>query len=143
MQELIVKKSMVIGAEPAQVWEALTNPKITKKYFFNCEVISDWEVDSSIIYRDSTGKDPIDHVTGTLKYFEEGKMFEYTFKSTAAADGNRSQMMRVTFELEPENGRTKLTVTQDCGDNEKVYKDSDMGWDYVLHGLKKLLESQD
>jgi len=138
MKELTVRKSMLLNAEPSEVWEALTNPKLTKQYFFNCEVVSDWEIDGPIIYRDNTGDDPIDQVRGTLKYFEEGKMFEYTFRSIAKA-GGQGDLIRVTFELEPEGGSTRLTVTQDCGENEQVYKDSDQGWDYVLHGLKGLL----
>jgi uncharacterized protein YndB with AHSA1/START domain len=141
MKELIVKKSMALNAEPSEVWEALTDPQMTRKYFFNCDVVTDWKIGEPIIYRDNTGEDPIDQVKGTLKHFEEGEMFEYTFKAAAKAGESQGDMIRVTFELEPENGRTRLTVTQDCGENEKVYKDSDQGWDYVLFGLKKLLEN--
>lgn len=141
MKELIVRKSMLLNAEPAEVWVALTDPKLTKKYFFNCEVVSDWTIDGPIIYRDNTGEDPIDHVKGTLKHFEDGKMFEYTFRSAAKA-GGQGDLIRVAFELDSESGKTRLTVTQDCGENEQVYKDSDQGWDYVLHGLKGLVEKQ-
>ena len=43
MKNHVVKKTITIKAEPAAVWDALTNPEKTKRYFFNCRVISDWK----------------------------------------------------------------------------------------------------
>ncbi len=40
-EKLIVEKSVKLNADISKVWEALTHPEITKKYFFNCEVLSD------------------------------------------------------------------------------------------------------
>ena len=40
-QDLVVKKKITIKADPSKVWDALTKPEFTKKYFFDCEVFSD------------------------------------------------------------------------------------------------------
>lgn len=41
MNEFVVRKSIAIHADPAAVWDALTNPDKTEEYFFNCRVKSD------------------------------------------------------------------------------------------------------
>lgn len=50
-KKLVVEKSVKLNADLSNVWEALTNPEITKKYIFNCEAISDWKVGSPIIFK--------------------------------------------------------------------------------------------
>ncbi len=140
-KELIIKKSILVNADSSAVWEALTNPALTKVYFLGCEVISEWKVGRSIIYRDNTEETPVVHVDGILKHYEEGKMFEYACRiPLRKADGTPGDMIRVSFELEDGNGKIRVTLTQDCGGNEQIYNNSDAGWDFVLHGLKNLVE---
>jgi uncharacterized protein YndB with AHSA1/START domain len=47
---------------------------------------------------------------------------------------------KVTYELTPENGATKLTLTQDNNSTEESKKHSEQNWEMVFDGLKKLLE---
>ena len=46
-----VLKTIEINADKSKVWDALINPEIIKQYFFGTEVVSDWEVDSEIIFQ--------------------------------------------------------------------------------------------
>jgi hypothetical protein len=48
----------------------------------------------------------------------------------------------VTYELEPENGGTRLTITQDGNNDEKSKEHSEQNWMYILNELKKFLEQQ-
>ena len=54
--ELIVKKSIKVNADISAVWDALTNPEMTKKYFFDYEAISDWETGSVIEFKKKARK---------------------------------------------------------------------------------------
>jgi len=33
------------------VWDALTNPSMTKQYMFGCETVSDWETGSELLWQ--------------------------------------------------------------------------------------------
>ena len=46
-----VLKTIEINADKSKVLDALINPEIIKQYFFGTEVVSDWEVDSEIIFQ--------------------------------------------------------------------------------------------
>nr|WP_294942401.1 SRPBCC domain-containing protein [uncultured Mucilaginibacter sp.] len=139
--DYIVKKSINIKAEPAEVWDALTNPQKTQKYFFKCRVISDWKEGSKITFK---GKMfwiiPI-KLTGKILAVEPGKLLQYSLRNASDKEGKTTST--VTDKLTYQNGETTLFVTDDVGegeDAEKRYKRSENGWDKVLRGLKKLVE---
>ena len=46
-----VEKTVELHADARTVWKALTDPELTRKYFFDCEAISDWEVGSELLFR--------------------------------------------------------------------------------------------
>ena len=43
MHPLQIVNQVEIKAPASSVWDALTNPAMTKQYMFGCETISDWE----------------------------------------------------------------------------------------------------
>jgi uncharacterized protein YndB with AHSA1/START domain len=49
--QLLAKTTVHINAPASKVWEALTTPAIIKLYFFGTDVITDWKVDSSLIFK--------------------------------------------------------------------------------------------
>ena len=51
MKEHVVKKEIRINAQPSAVWDALTDPEKTKRYFFNCKVVSSWKEGTPITFR--------------------------------------------------------------------------------------------
>ncbi|MEW6468886.1 MAG: SRPBCC domain-containing protein [Bacteroidota bacterium] len=141
MKELMVQKKITINADASRVWEALTNPELTKKYFFGCEVFSEWKDESPIIF----AADGEIMVQGKILKIIPGKFLQYTvWSAESSADDVPQSYSRVTDEIYDENGRTVLAVTQDnFGEDdgaEKRYEDSDRGWDAALLGLKLLLE---
>jgi uncharacterized protein YndB with AHSA1/START domain len=40
-----------IGASPDRVWQALTDPEVTHRYWFGTRFEADWKVGSPIIWR--------------------------------------------------------------------------------------------
>ena len=76
--ELIVKKSIRLKADSAKVWDALTNPELTKQFMFGCEAISDWKPGSPLLWKGQVkGEDKI-FVKGNIVSIEPRKKLQYT-----------------------------------------------------------------
>jgi uncharacterized protein YndB with AHSA1/START domain len=140
MKEHVVKKEVSINAEPSVVWDALTDPLKTKKYFFNCKVISSWKEGSPITFK---GKMffiiPIE-MKGRILKIEPGKLLQYNLKNTSDKSATFST---VTDTLTYKNGKTTVSITDDVGVGEgatKRFEKSEKGWEKVLKGLKEVVE---
>jgi uncharacterized protein YndB with AHSA1/START domain len=144
MDNLVVKKSINIKAGILNVWAALTEPELTKKYFFNCEAISEWKTGSSIIFREIKDGKTIEHVKGEISCIHYGLFVQYSaWSPDSGLPDIPENYSTVIYRLSSEENFTELTVTQEnFGNDEKRYNDSDKGWDYVLNGLKNFLENQ-
>ena len=145
---LIVKNTIVINANAANVWDALVNPEQTKKYMFGCEAISDWKPGSSLLWKGSyEGKDMI-FVKGTIVDINPGKQLAYTtFDPNSTLADVPENYVTVTYTLKEENGQTVFTVTQGdfatVADGEKRYAEASNGgdgWNPILIEIKKLVE---
>lgn len=138
-KDFIVKKDVIINTSVPKVWDAITNPALTKKYMYNSEVISDWKTGSSIIWRDAdSGKI---HVKGIILEIEPGQLLRTKDLSIdSGLPDVESNYSRVVYELMAENGKTRLIVTENnFNDDESRFKDSEKFWDTVLKRMKELL----
>ncbi len=138
--ELVVIKSITIKANALQVWQAITNPELTKKYMYNSEVISDWKTGSSITWSDADTKKL--HVKGVILNIEHGRYLETKDLSIdAALDDDESNYTRVIYQLREENESTRLEVKEDhFNGDEKRYNDAENFWTTILKRIKELLE---
>ena len=139
--ELIVKKSIKVNADISAVWDALTNPEMTKKYFFDCKAISDWETGSVIEFKMEKDGETIVVVKGIILNIEEDRLLQYSCFAPDTEQDTSTHTI-VTYRLTSENGNTVMTVTQgDFGKNEAGYQHTITGWDATLSGLKALQET--
>ena len=139
MKEFIVRKEIHLNAKPEQVWDALTNPEKTKHYFFNAKVYSDWKTGSSITFKGKFFFIIKFAMQGTILAIEPLKLLKYNLKNSKSHSTST-----VTDKLSYKNGITTLSITDDVGQGEgaeKRYERSMKGWDKILSGLKKLVES--
>lgn len=135
--EHIVKKHVRIHAPTDHVWDALTDPEKTKKYFFNARVISSWKVGSSITFKGRMFWIIPFKMSGKIEDIEPKKILKYTLNNK---DGSTST---VTDKLSFTDGWTTVEITDDVGTAEgaeKRFHRSQKGWDKVLKGLKELVE---
>lgn len=140
MEDYIVNKSIAIKAKPGEVWDALTNPEKTKKYFFNSEVHSDWKPGSSITFKGKMLFFIEYEMGGKILEIEPLRLLKYNLKN-----GKSSSISTVTDKLSYENEMTVLSITDDVGQGEgaeKRFQKSDKGWDKILKGLKEFLEKE-
>jgi uncharacterized protein YndB with AHSA1/START domain len=140
--EHIVKKRIRIRAKPDKVWRALTDPEITKKYFYNCGVYSDWKPGSNIQFKGRMFLIKKIEMNGKILDVEPNKLLRYSLRNEGEHVHNSFSV--VTDEMYYEDGLTVLTITDDVGSGkgaEKRYQRSLKGWDKILKGLKKVVEN--
>ena len=137
---LIAKTSTIISAPAPRVWDALTNPKLIKQYFFGSEALSDWKEGSSLNFKGEwEGKEYLDK--GSILKSEPNKLFQYTyFSSFSDLPDKPENYSTVAYELYEEDGQTTLIVKQENIANEEARKNSEKNWEQVLQSLKDLLE---
>jgi len=146
MKEYIVQKEVTINAQPSEVWDALTNPEKTKKYFFNCEVHSRWKAGSSITFKGRIFLVKKIEMNGKIVKIKPGKLLQYTLKNDNDNKDKPATFSTVTDQLTFKNGKTILSITDDVGKEEGAedrYEKSVKGWNKVLKGLKALVEQKD
>ena len=101
MEKFIVKKKIEIKATPDEVWDALTNPEKTKKYFFKSKVFSDWKKGSSITFKGKIFFIINFEMRGKILEIEPQKILKYNLKNS-----NSSSESIVTDKLTFEKGTT-------------------------------------
>lgn len=149
-QPLFIENTVSINAPVTKVWDALINPRQTKKYMFGCETVSDWKVGSKLLWKGNyEGKDMI-FVKGTILKIEPEKFLAYTtIDPNSTIDDTAENYLTVTYELKAESVQTILTVTQGdyslVAEGDRRYQESyngGEGWNPILQEIKKLVESK-
>ncbi len=142
---MIIKKEIKFNATMEQVWNLLTNPEMTKKYMFGCEVISDWSVGDKILWNVKTDDgSPKVIVKGNITDIDPGKSVRFSMidPNMGIADVIENYVY-TTYDLMEESNGTTLVLTQgdfstvDLG--KKRYEDAIGGWDMVIGLMKEIL----
>ena len=137
----VASTSITIDAPKSKVWEALTNPTLIKKYLFDTEVTTDWNVGSPITYKGVWEGKPFED-KGKVLQIEEGQLLVSTFWSALSGLPDLPENYQtVRYELSAEDGGTRLTIEQDNNASQEAAKQSEQNWNTVLEGMKKLIES--
>lgn len=127
-----------IQSTPEKVWDALTNPEMTKVYWGVHRNRSDWNVGSEWRHEDYDEPSSV-HVTGKVLESDRPRRLVLTWKSLTTTAKEES---KVTFEIEPFMDAVRLTVIHDELEPEsETLKGVSAGWPAVLSSLKSLLET--
>jgi uncharacterized protein YndB with AHSA1/START domain len=129
---------LFIKATPEQIWEAITKPEFTERYFHGGRVEITAERRRSLAPDGSVRGD-----SPTYEY-DPPRRLVHGWRSLYDPELAEEPESRVTWEIEPqESGYCKLTVVHDqLEDSPKTAESvSGAGWMMVLSGLKTLLET--
>ena len=129
--------AVFIRATPEQVWDAITKPEFTTRYFFASRVeMADGR-------RRAYG--PGGELWGDSAILEEHppRRLVHEWQGLYDPDLAAEEPSRVTWEIEPQDGGvTKLTLVHDQLEGAPRTAESVAGgWMFVLSGLKTLLET--
>jgi uncharacterized protein YndB with AHSA1/START domain len=131
--------SVYIKATPEQIWDAITDPSWTVRYFYGARIEVGPE-GRKVFSPD--GSD--DWGSSSVHEFDPPRRLVHEWKSSYNPEMAAEEPSRVTWEIEPqENGTTLLTVVHDQleGAPKTAESVSGTGWMFVLSGLKTLLET--
>jgi uncharacterized protein YndB with AHSA1/START domain len=127
-----------IRTAPETVWRALTDAEITRTYWFDVRVESDWQVGSPVRLVGPDGK-LWDH--GEVLECEPLRRLSYTW-ITVMPELVGEPASRLTIELEPVGPEVRLALTHDGFEpGSKLYESVREGWPALLSSLKSLLET--
>jgi len=127
-----------IKATPERIWEAITTPEFTARYFHGARI----QVDSQRYL--SHGPDGSVWGDETVLEFDPPRRLVHGWRSLYREETASEPASRVTWEIEPrDDGICKLTVIHDQleGSPLTAASVSGEGWMFVLSGLKTLLET--
>lgn len=126
---------IVIASNAEKVWESLTNPEFTQKFWFGRRVISDWNVGSevSVITPEET-----EEVRGKVLESTPYRRLSYTW---VTPDSTEEEATTVVFELQEMGPMVKVTILHDIDADSAKFEQAAAGWTFILCGLKTYLET--
>lgn len=128
-----------IRTTPEKLWEALTDPQFTCKYWFGTAVESGWKKGSPWKLVGSGGS--VTDIGEVLEIDPPRRMvlrWQNEWKPELKAEGPG----RCTMELEPVGSAVKLTITHEIErPDSKLIAAVSGGWPGVLSNLKSLIET--
>jgi uncharacterized protein YndB with AHSA1/START domain len=127
-----------IKATPEQIWDAITKPEWTARYFYGARI--------SVVPDAYRSLGPADEVWGEsdVAEFDPPRKLVHGWRSMYDPDMAAEEESRVTWEIEPQDGGySLLTVTHDQleGAPKTAASVAGVGWMMVLSGLKTVLET--
>ncbi len=147
--QLILRDSISINAPASVVWDILVNPQETKKYMFGCSAMSDWKIDSPLLWTANIdGADRV-FVKGNIVELEQHRFLAYTtIDPHSRIEDIPENYLTVTYELSVENEHTILIITQGdfavVEDGERRFGEAvkEGGWNPILVQIKHIAESK-
>lgn len=129
-----------IRTTPAELWAALTRPEITRRFFHETRVDSEWKPGAPVYYRYADGSVAVD---GEVLDVDEARVLSISWHVRYDEEQSRERPSRVTFEIESVGpDQCRLTLVHDDFDGEtKTWRGVGQGWPWILDSLKTLLET--
>jgi uncharacterized protein YndB with AHSA1/START domain len=127
-----------IKATPEAIWDAITKPEFTERYFYGTRITVTPDSFRSV------GRDDSDMVWGAVSEFDPPRRLVHSWRALYDPDMAEEDESRVSWEIEPQEGDfCLLTVVHDRleGAPKTAASVSGVGWTMVLSGLKTLLET--
>jgi len=131
---------IIIKSPPERVWEAITTPEFTSRYYYGCALETGLTAGSPFTYHKPGGA-PI--IEGEVILSDPPKRLVHTYHSFWPPM-NKDAPTKVTWELASlPGGLTKVTVVHEDFEGETAtYQGLQSGgWAWILSNMKTLLET--
>jgi uncharacterized protein YndB with AHSA1/START domain/DNA-binding transcriptional ArsR family regulator len=128
-----------VRCSPEQLWEGITSPDFTRRYFYGTAVQSTWEPGAAFTY---LGPDGSTAVEGEVVSAEPPLRLVQTWRVMYDPAAAEEAPTRVTWEIEQMGETCRLTLTHDqFPDGSVVFEGVGEGWPMLLSSLKTLIET--
>lgn len=140
MADYVATAETEIGASPAQVWAALTDPKLIKKYMFGSQVETDWQQGSSIVWKgEYEGKAYVDK--GEILEIETERRLKVShFSPLSGQEDVPDNYHTLLYELKQNGDKTHISLSQDKNASQEEAERAKGNWEMTLGGLKEVVE---
>jgi uncharacterized protein YndB with AHSA1/START domain len=128
-----------IRTTPEALWAALTTPEFMKKYWFDMNFETNWQVGSSwrLVFPDGRVAD-----TGKIVEIDKPKRLVLRWRHEFRPELHAEGAARCTIEIEPAGEVVRLTITHEIDKpGSKLIGAVSIGWPKILSSLKTLLET--
>jgi uncharacterized protein YndB with AHSA1/START domain len=124
--------SIFIKASPEQIWEAITTPAFTQKYFYGVPV----SITSETFDGGASAQ-------GAVAEFDPPHKLVHSWRALYDTETAAEPESRVTWEIAAQDGGVSLlTVVHDrLDESPKTAESVAGGWSFILSGLKSVLET--
>jgi uncharacterized protein YndB with AHSA1/START domain len=141
MTDYVAIAQIQIDSPSAQVWDALTDPNLIKKYMFGADVVTDWNRGSPIEWKGMyEGKSYEDK--GVILDIEPERLLRVThFSPLSGKEDVPANYHTLTYELEGIGDKTIVSLSQDNNASEEEAEHSRSNWERMLSGLKEVVET--
>jgi uncharacterized protein YndB with AHSA1/START domain len=137
MNEQRIVEVIYIRTSLIELWDALTNPDVTQRYWFDTRIVSDWKIGSKVQYL-RNGELTDEHV---VLANEKYRVLSHTFQPLFG-EFQSEPPSRVTFTMAENGGVVRLTIVHDgFPPDSKVCPACSKGWPMILSSLKTFLET--
>ena len=134
-----VSANVEISASPGQVWNALTDPELIRQYFFGTEVKTTWEPGSPITWSGEYDGHEYQDKGEVVEVVPEERLVVTHFSPMTGQEDKPENYHRVTYELEDEGDKTRVSLEQDNAPEESA-DEFRANWETMLGNLKELVE---
>lgn len=129
---------IVVRASAEELWQAITDPATTERYFHDTRIRSDFQVGSPVTYELPDGEVA---VRGEILEVDPPQRLSMTWQFRDH-EGPEDPPSRVTWEIEALGETCRLTVVHDDFESKtRTYEMVGEGWPPVLSSLKSLVET--
>jgi len=130
-----------IRTTPEKLWEALTTPDLTRKYWFGYRLEADWSVGSTWKLTSSEGQV---HAAGEIVEIDRSRRIVLTWQDEIRPELTAEGYSHCTIDLEPKEDAVMLTITQSIDHSDsKLIALVATSWPKVVSNLKSFVEMGD
>lgn len=130
-----------IKASPAQVWEALTDPKLIKQYMFGSDVETNWQPGSPIVWKGEYEGKRYEDKGEILEIIKERRLKMTHFSALSGQEDVPDNYHMLVYELAEVGDGTRVSLSQDKNGSEEEAEHSRRNWEMMLSGLKEVVEA--
>lgn len=129
-----------INASPEKVWQAITRPEFTSRYFYGSQVDSTFEPGAKLNHYAEDRSSLM--VEGEIIEADPPRRLVHTWHMLYDPKLAVNRPSQVTWEIASQDGRvSKLTVVHEFESEDETFTEVGSGWSWVLSNLKTLLET--
>jgi uncharacterized protein YndB with AHSA1/START domain/GNAT superfamily N-acetyltransferase len=139
MPELAHDAEIEVGAPADEVWRAITDPEVTRRYFFGCEIEGEWRHGAPWRYH-SGGRTAME---GAVVEARPPHLLRLTAHDLWDPGAGDDPPFRITWRVEAlAAGRSRVRLTFDGFETENASYRNSAGLDPVLEGLRNQVDPE-